>query len=90
MKKVTLEVRDLVGMLDFAAVEKRLAVAKVAKLAGAPCSATAGIDCRVRIGDSIWAGEPLFHIHAQSPGELEYALTYAAAHSDIFEMGVAE
>ena len=65
-------------------------LAKVAKLAGAPGSAAAGVDCRVRIGDSIQTGEPLFRIHAQSPGELEYALAYAAAHPDIFEIGAAE
>ena len=59
-------------------------LAKIAKLAGAPVSITAGIDCRVRIGDRIRAGEPLFHVHAQTPGELEYALTYAARHPDIF------
>lgn len=65
-------------------------LAKVAKLAGAPGSTTAGIDCRVRIGDSIQAGEPLFHVHAQSPGELEYAFEYASAHPDIFDMGVKQ
>ncbi|MDH4985094.1 thymidine phosphorylase family protein [Aminobacter anthyllidis] len=65
-------------------------LAKVAKLAGAPGSATAGIYTRVRIGDSIQAGEPLFHIHTHSPGELEYALAYAAAHPDIFGIGAAE
>ncbi|RUW60670.1 thymidine phosphorylase family protein [Mesorhizobium sp. M7A.F.Ca.US.008.03.1.1] len=62
-------------------------LAKIAKLAGAPGSATAGIDSRVRIGDSIRAGEPLFHVHARSPGELDYALDYASAHSGIFEIG---
>jgi thymidine phosphorylase len=65
-------------------------LARVAKLAGAPASATAGIDSRLRIGDSIQAGEPLFEVHAQSPGELEYALAYAAAHPDIFEIGASE
>ena len=63
-------------------------LAKIAKLAGAPASAAAGIDSRVRIGDSIQAGEPLFHIHARSPGELDYALEYASAHPDIFEIWV--
>lgn len=62
-------------------------LAKVAKLAGAPGSPTAGIDCRFRIGDSVQAGEPLFHIHAQSSGELEYAFEYASARPDIFEIG---
>ncbi len=59
-------------------------LAKIAKLAGAPGSASAGIDCRLRFGDTVRAGEPLFHVHAQTPGELEYALEYAAAHPDIF------
>jgi thymidine phosphorylase len=58
--------------------------AKIAKLAGAPGGASAGIDCRVRIGDVVRTGEPLFHVYAQSSGELEYALEYANAHPDIF------
>lgn len=59
-------------------------LAKIAKLAGAPGSANAGIDCRLRIGQPIRAGEPLFQVHAQTSGELEYALEYAAKHPDIF------
>ena len=59
-------------------------LAKIAKLAGAPGSVTAGIDCRLRIGQRIRAGEPLFHVHAQTAGELEYALGYAAKQADIF------
>lgn len=62
-------------------------LAKIAKLAGAPGSANAGIDCRLRIGHTVSAGEPLFHVHAQTPGELEYALEYAAKHPDIFAIG---
>lgn len=62
-------------------------LAKIAKLAGAPNSVTAGIDCRLRIGDCIRAGEPLFQVHAHTPGELEYALAYAANHPDIFVIG---
>ncbi|MCO5161025.1 MAG: thymidine phosphorylase family protein [Mesorhizobium sp.] len=65
-------------------------LAKVAKLAGAPGSPAAGVECRVRIGDRVEVGEPLFHIHAQSPGELEYALAYARAHPDIFVTGAIE
>ncbi|WP_292447828.1 hypothetical protein [Mesorhizobium sp.] len=71
------------------AIDNRRLV-KVAKLAGAPGSAAAGIDSRVRIGDSVQAGEPLFHVHARSPGELEYALDYASAHPDIFEIGAEQ
>ncbi|ESX71647.1 hypothetical protein X759_21550 [Mesorhizobium sp. LSHC420B00] len=65
-------------------------LAKIAKLAGAPASATAGIDSRVRIGNNIQAGEPLFHVHARSPGELDYALDYASAHPDIFQIGTGQ
>ena len=62
-------------------------LAKIAKLAGAPGSASAGIDCRIRIGDRVRAGEPLFQVYAQSMGELEYALEYAEAQADIFTIG---
>lgn len=61
-------------------------LSRIAKLAGAPGSATAGIDCRLRIGDPIREGEPLFHVHAWTPGELAYALEYAAGHPDIFSI----
>jgi len=58
-------------------------LAKVAKLAGAPASASAGIDFRLRLGDAVRSGGPLFLIHAQTEGELHYALDYASAHPDI-------
>jgi thymidine phosphorylase len=58
-------------------------LAKVAKLAGAPASISAGIDFRLRLGDNVRSGEPLFLIHAQTEGELQYALAYAAAHPGI-------
>lgn len=58
-------------------------LAKIAKLAGAPASAGAGIEYRLRLGERVHAGDPLFTIHAQTPGELEYAMEYARAHEDI-------
>jgi thymidine phosphorylase len=60
-------------------------LARVAKLAGAPAAAAAGLDCRLRIGSRVERGERLFEIHAQSRGELGYALAYAIAHPDIVE-----
>ena len=63
-------------------------LAKVAKLAGAPKSPAAGIDLHVRLGDPVEAGQPLFTVHSQSRGELEYALHYVAAQRKI--IGVAE
>lgn len=51
-------------------------IAKVAKLAGAPDAAEAGIDFIVQLKQNIKTREPLFNIHANSPGELEYAYEY--------------
>jgi thymidine phosphorylase len=53
-------------------------LARVAKLAGAPEDAAAGLDLHVRLGDTVAAGDPLFTIHADSEGEREYALDYLA------------
>jgi thymidine phosphorylase len=58
-------------------------LARVAKLAGAPLSPAAGIELKVRLGDCIERGQPLYALHAQTPGELDYASDYAAAHSPI-------
>lgn len=54
-------------------------LARVAKLAGAPGSPAAGLSTGVRIGDIIKRGQTLFTVHAQSRGELAYALEYAAS-----------
>lgn len=54
-------------------------LARAAKLAGAPQNAAAGALVHVRLGDSVEAGQPLFSIHAETPGELEYALDYVAS-----------
>lgn len=53
-------------------------LARVAKLAGAPASPAAGLDMALRIGDLVERGQPLFTVHAQSRGELAYALEHAA------------
>jgi len=66
-----------VGAID----NRRLA--KLAKLAGAPGAAMAGLACTLRLGDPVTAGQPLYTVHAQSPGELDYALAYARAHPEI-------
>ena len=52
-------------------------LARVAKLAGAPADAAAGLELHVRIGQPVEAGEALFTVHAEASGELEYALGYA-------------
>jgi thymidine phosphorylase len=63
-------------------------LAKVAKLAGAPKSPAAGVDLHIRLGDAVDAGQPLFTVHAQSRGELAYALHYVATQHMI--IGLAE
>ena len=52
-------------------------LARVAKLAGAPLSSAAGLEMRARIGEVVARGQPMFTLHAQSPGELAYAAEYA-------------
>jgi thymidine phosphorylase len=63
---------------------------KVAKLAGAPRSAAAGLEFHTRIGTRVEAGQPLFTLHAESPGELEYAANYVAANPGIVDVGEVE
>jgi thymidine phosphorylase len=58
-------------------------LARAAKLAGAPADPAAGIDLHVRIGSKVDRGQPLFTLHAETPGELAYAQEYLAAHPDI-------
>ncbi len=61
-------------------------LAKVAKLAGAPDAKAAGIEVHIRLRDMIEAGQPLYTIHAEAPGELAYALDYATANPTIYEV----
>lgn len=62
-------------------------LARIAKLAGAPQSKSAGLDLHVKLGDAIEAGQPLFTIHAEAPGELRYALDYAQANAGAIVLG---
>lgn len=58
-------------------------IATLAKLAGAPERKSAGLRLAVRLGDEVAAGQPVLTLHAESDGELAYALSYAAAHPDL-------
>jgi thymidine phosphorylase len=58
-------------------------LARAAKLAGAPSDPAAGLECHVRIDDRVAQGQPLFTLHADTIGELEYAQDYLAVHHDI-------
>lgn len=52
-------------------------LARVAKLAGAPKSPAAGVLLHCPVGTHVEAGQPVYTIHAQSPGELAYSRQYA-------------
>ncbi|EEG09884.1 thymidine phosphorylase [Pseudogulbenkiania ferrooxidans 2002] len=64
------------------AIDNRL-VSRAAKLAGAPRAASAGIDLHVMVDSHVDIGMPLFTVHAETPGELEYALSYLDMHPQI-------
>ncbi len=53
-------------------------LARIAKLAGAPDAKAAGLELHVRLGDRVESGQPLFTVHADTPGEFAYALDYTA------------
>ncbi len=68
------------GRID--AIDNRR-LARIAKLAGAPKAPAAGLMLHQVIGDQVEAGQPLLTIHAESPGELAYARSYADAQQDV-------
>lgn len=67
---------------EIATIDNRR-LARLAKLAGAPETACAGVEMHVRLGEKVDKGQPLCTIHSASKGELEYAQAYAEANSDI-------
>ncbi len=68
------------GRID--AIDNRR-LARIAKLAGAPKAPAAGLMLHHAAGDRVETGQPLLTIHAESPGELAYARTYADAQDDV-------
>lgn len=54
-------------------------LARIAKLAGAPKSPSAGIQFLSPLGRTISKGDLLYTIHAESDGELSYAKNYASS-----------
>ncbi|RYF83732.1 MAG: thymidine phosphorylase family protein [Comamonadaceae bacterium] len=60
------------------AIDTRL-VARMAKLAGAPRDPAAGATVHVRVMDAVKRGDPLYTLHAQSLGALQYALSFVHA-----------
>jgi len=58
-------------------------LARLAKLSGAPTAPAAGLEVHCGLEARVVVGEPIVTLHAASRGELEYALSYAHAHTDI-------
>jgi thymidine phosphorylase len=61
-------------------------IGRLAKLAGAPEAKSAGIAMLAREDAVVVAGQPLCTVHADAPGELAYAMSYARANADIFRI----
>jgi thymidine phosphorylase len=58
-------------------------LATLAKLGGAPRAAAAGVRFFAPLGSKLEVGQPILTIHADTPGELAYALEYAEAQSNL-------
>jgi len=61
-------------------------LAKIAKLAGAPSAKAAGLELHTPLGAQVEKGAPLFTVHAESRGELAYALEYVRAHPGVIRL----
>jgi thymidine phosphorylase len=61
-------------------------LARVAKLAGAPKAVAAGLVFHAPLGSVLDAGQPYLTIHAESPGELGYALAYAESQEHLISL----
>jgi len=68
------------------AIDNRV-LSRLAKLAGAPAAAAAGLYLSVRPGQWVRRGDLLFTLHAETPGELAYALDFYNLHTDMISLG---
>ena len=62
-------------------------LSRAARLCGAPEVKAAGIELHVKLEQLVEAGQPLFTLHADAPGELEYAYHYIDTHPPIYTIG---
>lgn len=61
-------------------------LSRLARLAGAPEDAEAGLRLHAKIGDRLMAGQPLFTLLSASPGERDYALAYYRDNVDMIKL----
>jgi thymidine phosphorylase len=64
-------------------------LARIAKLAGAPQDPAAGLELHTPLGTAVAKGQPLYTIHAQSRGGLQYGLEFAQSQDDVLLIGTA-
>lgn len=79
-KTVVAERRGQVSFID----NRR--IARVAKLAGAPFARAAGLDLHVQLGEIAEHHSPLFTVHAETLGELDYAIQYVRSQPNIIKL----
>lgn len=72
--------RGVIGSID------NRKIARLAKLAGAPEAKAAGVEMFVHLGHRVDDKQPICCVHAETPGELRYALDFATANPDIIEV----
>lgn len=61
-------------------------LARIAKLAGAPDAKAAGLELHAVLGAGVETGQPLYTVHAETEGELAYALDYIESHPNVIEL----
>jgi thymidine phosphorylase len=57
-------------------------LARIAKLAGAPEAKAAGVELHVKVSARVEKGQPLYSVHAETRGELAYAMDYIHGNDD--------
>lgn len=61
-------------------------IATIAKLAGAPDAKSAGIELLAKLNSTVEKSQALFKIHAETQGQLHYALDFFNEGHDIFQI----
>lgn len=61
-------------------------LAQLAKLAGAPDDPAAGVSLHCRLGQRIANGDSLLTLHADSPGALQYAISFLQEHLHLIQI----
>lgn len=61
-------------------------LSRLAKLAGAPRAQGAGVELHAKVGAAVDREEPLLTIHAETPGELDYARAYLSANAQMIDL----